>query len=274
MKFTSIDARFPEDLWQIQQKTDRARFNNQVRRGYESMSSLSISVVGLARNISVPLSFNLKRLEALRSCVNLNWTIYTNDNEDNTLDVLESFKTENDIIIHETLNNKFHGSVECGDRYRDMAYYRNKYIGYIKHDYTLVIDLDIDGFSYDGLAQSIFFMETMDIDCIGANSLLYREKDGKVQRLFYDTLAFRRLDAPHNTPHDGRELNLMSYNRGEDLVHVQSCFGGIALYRTSAIKGMKYLHDDCDHVTINRRLDNVYLNPSLIVLFGDNPYTL
>jgi hypothetical protein len=276
MSFMKVNARFPEDLWQIQDKTDRAMYNDQVTRGYDLMSSLSFTVVGLARNIATPLQFNLNRVEEIRNhAKKLKWVIYSNDNDDDTLAVLANNRKPQDKIIYEELKRKFHGSVECSDRYTDMAYYRNKYLEYLgDSDYTIVMDFDIDGFSYDGLAQSIYFMSIQDIDCIGSNSLLYREHEGQVQRLYYDTLAFRRTNRQFGRPHPGEELNLMNFNRGEGLVKVQSCFGGVSLYKTSSLQKYKYMADDCDHVTINRYLSSVYLNPSLITLFGQNPYVL
>lgn len=276
MSFMSLKARFPEDLWQIQYKDKRSKFNEEVQGGYDIMPSLSFCVAGLARNIRETLPFNLARIEEIRKECLLRWVIYTNDNDDDTLEILKDYKTSNDIIVEETLGTKFHGSVECSNRYKDMAYYRNSYLPHIGDtDYTIVMDLDTDGFSYDGLAQSIYFMEQdPSIDCIGANSLLYREWEGAVQRLYYDTLAYRRVGREWGKPHPGEELNLMNFNRAEDLVRVQSCFGGMAVYRTESLSGKKYLEDDCDHVTINRILDNVYMNPSMMVLFGDNPYTL
>jgi hypothetical protein len=273
MSFMKLSARFPEDLWQIRDKEDRAIYNEQVRRGYGFMPSLSFCVVGLARNIEKKVSLSLDRIEALRDHCCLFWAIYTNDNDDKTLEILQGRKTKKDIVVHETLDNKFHGSVECNNRYADMAYYRNKYLKYIKGtDYTIVMDLDTDGFSYDGLAQSVYFMQTQDIDCIGSNSLLYREHEGQVQRLYYDTLAYRRPHRKWGSPHPGEELNLMNFNRGEKLNKVQSCFGGMSIYRTESLEGKEYLADDCDHVTINRVLPRVYMNPSQIVLYGDNPY--
>jgi len=276
MSFLQVNARFPEDLWQIQNKEDRTKYNKEVSEGYDILDTLTFDVVGLARNIAAPLQFSLNRVEALRDAVRgLKWTIYTNDNDDETLEVLERNQKAQDTIIHETLNNKFHGSVECENRYADMAYYRNQYVPHIGDtDYTIVMDFDTDGFSYDGFAQSIFFMENQDIDCIGSNSLLYREWEGNVQRLYYDTLAFRRTNRAFGKPHPGEEINLMNFNRGESLLKVQSCFGGLAIYRTTALKNRIYTDGDCDHVTINRYLKNVYMNPSQIVLFGDNPYTL
>jgi len=270
-----LSARFPEDLWQIQQKEDRAIYNDQVKRGYELMPSLSFCVVGLARNIENEIVFSLDRIDALRQATDLYWVIYTNDNDDKTREILQNRRTKKDVLIYEELKKKFHGSVACKNRYADMAYYRNKYLDHIDGtDYTIVIDLDTDGFSYDGLAQSIFFMETQDIDCIGSNSLLYRQLEEKIQRLYYDTLAFRRTNRQWGVPHPGEEINLMNLNRGEKLLKVQSCFGGLAIYKTESIKRYKYKDDDCDHVTINRYLSNVYVNPSQIVLFGDNPYSI
>jgi hypothetical protein len=274
MNFINLATRFPEDLWQIQDRTKRSIYNGQVQRGYNLMPSLSFTVIGLARNIQEKLQHNLQRLETLKKYTKLKWVIYTNDNTDDTLKVLTRHQSKNDVIISETLKADFHGSVESLARYKDMAYYRNCCLSDFDTDYVIVMDFDIDGFSYDGLAQSLYFIETQEIDCIGSNSLMYRQHDGQVQRLYYDTLAYRRLGREKGAPHPGEELNLMNFNRGEDLVKVQSCFGGLALYKTKSLRGLRYSGDDCDHVTINRNLRNVYMNPSQIVLFGENPYVL
>jgi hypothetical protein len=266
-------ARFPEDFWQAQNKEI---YNKEVEGGYEILASLSFKVVGLARNVERPLAQNMLRLRQLKEyCKKLSWCVYTNDNTDKTLEVLR-YNEDFGHAIHDILDKKEHGSVECFDRYRDMAWYRNQYLNQIQYtgaDIILVMDFDTHGFSYDGIAHSVYHMMNKSLDCIGANGLLYREYEGRTQRLYYDTLAFRRLNRKYGKPHDGEEINLMNYNRGQDLLKVQSAFGGMCLYNRKFIN-MKYLEDDCDHVTINRDLKEVYMNPSLIVLYSNNPYTV
>ena len=65
--------------------------------------------------------------------------------------------------------------------------------------------------------------------------------------------------------------NLLHFNRGDDLVEVKSCFGGLALYKTSALSG-RYTDEDCDHVTLHKSLPCMYLNPSQIVLYTEHYY--
>lgn len=266
-------ARFPEDFWQAENKSE---YNKTVEAGYEILAGLSLKVVGLARNIERPLKENMLRLRQLKEyCKDLSWCIYTNDNTDDTLQVLKCNEDFGAVISGELKKIK-HDSVECLYRYKDMAWYRNQYLNHINRtdaDYILVMDFDIEGFSYDGVAHSIYSIVKKNIDCVGSNGLLYRERDDRQERLYYDTLAFRRENRKPGKPHPGEEINLINYNRGQDLLKVQSCFGGLSIY-SREILNYRYLADDCDHVTINRYLDNVYMNPSMIVLYSKNYYTI
>ena len=54
---------------------------------------------------------------------------------------------------------------------------------------------------------------------------------------------------------------------------VHSCFGGIGLYRMEAWLAARYSGDDCEHVTLHRRMREAgygrqFLNPSQIALYG------
>jgi hypothetical protein len=65
----------------------------------------------------------------------------------------------------------------------------------------------------------------------------------------------------------------LAWSRGEPLLPVNSCFGGLGLYRMPAWLAARYGGDDCEHVVLHRRMrdagyDRQYLNPSQIVLYG------
>jgi hypothetical protein len=56
------------------------------------------------------------------------------------------------------------------------------------------------------------------------------------------------------------------------MFRVNSCFGGLGLYRAEALLGFSYDGSDCEHVPLHRKLleggyEGVYLNPSQIVCY-------
>lgn len=264
-------ARFPEDLWQVN-RDNQIDYSKRVVYGYGVLEKSNIVIAGITRNSSRALYYNLLRIQALSEFTKIQTIIYTNDNEDDTLAILRGNIAQelNINVIEETLGKKHHGPVTTTDRYRDMAYYRNKYMeqaDQIDYNFLVVIDLDTHGFSYDGFAHAIGCMDKADF--IGSNGVIYQGADKfGIRRLYYDSLAFRRIGS--TGPHPSEEINLLNYNRGDPLVRVQSCFGGLGIY-TPKVKGMRYTEKDCDHVTINNKL-KCYLDPSLIVLYSDNYY--
>jgi len=256
-----IRHRFPEDLFP---PINRKQWNLSIDMGYQLLIESDLCLVGLARNIEYALELNLIRIDYLRTlCKSLRWVIVTNGNSDRTLEVLENYARKDDLILSLDDDRTQHASVVSEERYRDMAFYRNQYVPHLGGEYTIVYDLDIlGGFSYDGLANSFIQFKG---DMIGSNGIIYQNG----MRLYYDALAFRRLGK--KGPHDTTEINLLNYTRGEDLIRVQSCFGGLGIYKTESLVKSEYQAWDCDHVTINKNLE-CYLNPSQIILYSDNPY--
>jgi hypothetical protein len=99
--------------------------------------------------------------------------------------------------------------------------------------------------------------------------------NGKHERLYYDTFAWRY----HNDPTVYTEkVNLMKYNRGDDLVQVDSCFGGLAIYKRDVITDdLQYQAHDCDHPTLHAQIranghDNIFMNPNQITLYSATRY--
>ena len=71
-----------------------------------------------------------------------------------------------------------------------------------------------------------------------------------------------------------RKINYKSVQNGnvDDLVKIDSAFGGYAIYRLPSIIGIKYNYQEyeygkpiCEHVTFNRQISgNKYINPKMI----------
>jgi hypothetical protein len=163
-----------------------------------------------------------------------------------------------------------------------MAYARNKYLDYARRfaqqqriNYLIIVDTDLQGgWSYHGVLNSLGHK---DWDIIGSNSLYYYTSEDKVVRLFYDSWAFRALGNPEEI--EDKTVNVFKFHRGEDLIQVNSCFGGLGIYKPHILYlNVDYTEDDCDHPTLHNALCEkgckIFLNPSQITLYNKTDYTL
>jgi hypothetical protein len=87
---------------------------------------------------------------------------------------------------------------------------------------------------------------------------------------YVDVWAFRPLPgtAPTRLPH----YNQLKLERGEKLLPVESCFGGLGVYRMACYASAEYGGGDCEHVVLHERQRQAgfgrhFLNPSQIVLY-------
>jgi len=151
-------------------------------------------------------------------------------------------------------------------------------------DYLVVLDIDVERFSLAGIAQSFGLDQPW--DALFANgrwfSLCHRKG------VYYDTYPFRlRGDA------SPRSLKLMMYYHnhehygclrpGDPLVPVDSAFGGLGIYRYSAVTGLRYRTIEntdgdprievlCDHESLHadmrtRGCKNLFIHPALEVTY-------
>jgi hypothetical protein len=109
------------------------------------------------------------------------------------------------------------------------------------------------------------------LDVCGSNGLLYRKQDDKVQRLYFDSWAYRGLNEEYDP-----DINLLTINRGDSPYEVDSCFGGMCIYKYDTLNGLKYTNEDCDHVTLHKQIRNngyrIWINPSQITLYTEHYY--
>lgn len=255
----------------------RHEYSQKVVEGAYKMSQSTVVIAGLVRTISDNIKYLLPRIERLGGMFkHYEVVLYENDSTDSTLSQLLqwSMSNPNVYIINQVLNKKRHEQDRTDDRTNDMAFYRNQYLEFMERkckDYEYIIMLDTDvrgGYSYEGFANSFSYTW----DGCGSNGILYENN----RRVFFDSFAFRRLN--HPTVHDSDEINGLLYNRGEPLIKVDSCFGGAGIYRREAIEGIRYGGGDCEHAVFHKRMkeagyNNLYLNPSQIILYNKSEYT-
>lgn len=255
---------FPESFYPpvVNIKEYNARLNS----GFLIASNSSVNICALARNLGNHTVRFLHIVSKIRSLFKYsNVIIYENDSVDNTRDILKCADID---LLSENLGLKKHDSDTSHERTVDMAYYRNRYLErvqqkYLDIDYTIVLDSDLYGYSYEGIIHSLSYQ----FDAITANGILYKDN----QRLFYDTWAYRRLGHPGQ--HISGDINQLRYERGEPPIKVLSNFGGMAIYKTACLAGLSYKAGDCDHVTLHKTFpSSIYLNPSLICLYSPHYY--
>lgn len=264
---------FPEEFFPPVDKG----YGKKCSMGLEIASKINVLFCGVVRDAGSILNRNLLALNHMRGFFNHSHTfLFENDSQDSTKNILDKYSKQNynSVFSSEKLNTKRLSDTSL-ERRTNMAYARNKYLEYAKKkiksnriDKIIILDLDLlGGWSYTGLLNSLSYKDNT--SCFGSNSIYYREKE----RLYYDTWAY--LD--HNKQSE-TDKNLLMFHRGQSLVPVTSCFGGMMIYPSSILENdIQYTNEHCDHVTLNKQLTqlgyNIFLNPSQITLYSEHYYT-
>lgn len=271
-------ADFPEG-WYPCNPEIKEQYFEYVEKGYRKMKQQEVIICGLARDVMQALPRTIARIERLgEKFRDYKVIIFENDSTDGTLEMLQYWQKVNPRveILSKQLGAKKWGPVQDMVRMAQMAAYRNHYLQHIreqqyKFDYLIVFDLDIPlGFSYDGIAHS-FGHDNWDM--VGSNGILVPPYGDPIpDPIFYDAFAFRPKEG--EAAKSLEEINALQFQRGEELVPVESVFGGLAIYRSAGIvAGAEYGGEDCEHVILHQWLrdhgfDQQFLNPSQIVLYS------
>ena len=260
------------------------RYAKSVTDGYRTMRQKRIAITGLARDIAAVLPRTIARIERLGSLfADYRVVLYENDSRDDTLSQLRTWATANPrvTIISEHRNDPVNPTSRCLSRVTRMAYYRAACWSRVTQDHAdcdavVVLDTDLHGgWSYDGVANTF---ARGDWDFVGANGIIYRRNYLRPNvTVQYDAWAFRTDD--HYRPWTTRDVNNLTFRRGEPWEQVTSCFGGFGVYQFAAYQAGVYTGDDIEHVTFHRSMcragySRLFLNPSLIALYGRKHRTL
>lgn len=269
-------ADFPEHLFPC-----RAEFASEYHRriavGRERMAGRRLVICGLCRDVRRFLPRFAARVERLGSLFqDYRVVLFENDSHDATMDFLHDWQRVNPRVqvLTETLGHARYPQIRSSDRATRMAEYRNRcqrfaVQHYSEFDDVLITDTDLaGGWSYDGLANT-FGQD--DWDFVGSYGLVRSNRDQQSTLLQFDAWAFRAMGHPQ--PHSNAEVNFMVFDRGEPLLPVLSCFGGMGVYRMQAWKSVEYGGPDTEHAVLHDRLRSqgygrIYLNPSQIALYS------
>jgi len=234
-------------------------------------------IVGCARNIAQYWETVQQSLQLIFSSVpEYRCWIVESNSQDNTLDLLQKWAAEDPRRNVISL-----GWLREPSRTRRIAQCRNKYMElaepyFSEHSEMLMVDLD-DILTLDSnfKEQLDGCFERSDWDALGSN------RHGQYYDIWalrshalgidYDCWAMAAGKPESVLTHDGfRYIDLKHkyvwshqkvYPPG-DWIPVQSAFGGLAIYKTAAIKGRRYTGYTCEHVSFNQGL-RMYINTRL-----------
>lgn len=275
-------ADFPES-WFVPSPERERPYRALVDRGRSIMRDRRVVICGLARDSAHTLPETIARIERLGEMfADYRVVIYENDSQDATRRILDDWAKSDPrvVILTESLGDPNNPPVSCLQRARRMAYYRNRYrefvaVAYADFDHVIVVDTDLRvGWSYDGVANT--FGHT-DWDFVGSYGVIRRSFLTQTLLVQYDAWAFRRKGSYARLT--TKEANHMFWQRGDPIVEVASCFGGLGVYRIEAMIHCQYDGCDCEHVTFHRAMQNaglgrIYLNPSQITYYGEKANNL
>lgn len=248
------------------------------RRGYARMMRNRVAIAAVCRNVAGILPVTIRRLASLMSLFAASRVfVYENDSSDATKLMLRRWAARDRRIdvTTETIGHPVNPKRRCPARAERMARYRARCHESIvsradDFDFVIVVDMDlIGGWSEEGVANSLGHDGW---DFVGANGLIYRRSGLDANQLRqYDAWALRWRD--DEEPLSTALASRLVPRRGEPLLAVGSCFGGIGIYTIDAFTAGSYEAGDCEHVTFHRSLrrrgfQRLFLNPSLITLYG------
>lgn len=260
------------------------------------LSDKSIVVCSIVRDAARQVLGNIPAIEWI--CSHFSWyrvVVYENDSKDETPLVLKKWKASNPsvCIISENLGIRTLPSrKEVASnpffslwRIEKMAMYRNRYLEYVesqgwKPDYVMVVDLDVAGIDRESVMTS--FSDAYDWDVVTAFGY---SLSPRLDIRYHDTYALVELgkEAERQTE---KGITSLSYTFAplrdrQEWVRVYSAFGGLAVYKYSALRGARYVAEPngdprvesrSEHYGLYHRMNQkreicVYVNPQMRVRY-------
>lgn len=257
-------------------------------------------ICSIVRNAEKGLRKNIPVIEEIfGSFRSVKVFVYENDSTDGTKKLLKEWAERHPSIVNISLNNNIHvpASPASPDgvnpffsrkRIEKMVFLRNQYLNYVEEsgwdgDYLMIVDLDVVELCAKTILES--FQTSLEWDAVSAYGY---SLSPKLRERYHDTYAYRKKTVAYSEPqteHDifGSQDDFKSYRLSESLLPVSSAFGGLAIYRWEAIKGLRYElepNDDdrvevyCEHRSIYRQMYergycNFFINPCMRIKYQD-----
>lgn len=273
-------------------------YQDKISLGKEFLANKQIIIVGLVRNLENILYDNIYSISNIKEyCPKTHFFLYENDSSDKTASILKqckknitNFEFKSDTLdlksfSHETLESLL--ELKSTERTANLAKHRNICLSYVKDhfpqsDFTIVMDMDFEKFSLDGLLNSFgWFSENYADAFVGTSFELKNLFNTNYKNLWnYDCWAYRGswwedLQKYNNSYGYDPMLwfGFWQLPIGSQPVQVNSAFGGIGIYKTQQYINVKYEGYDCEHVCLHKNLYDKYpdfklcINPSQLMLF-------
>jgi len=231
--------------------------------------------------------------------------IYENDSKDNTKIILKNWNSTNPDKIHISINNidstktipsaKTNSSVNPFFSYiriNKMATLRNMYMEYIEQqgwnaDYLIVVDLDVSQLYLGPILTSFRTEREWDAVCAFGYST-----SPKLRKRYHDTYALTEWGSEKEPQTEAIiKRNADKYGKlcsTNDWIRIASGFGGLAIYKFEAVKGLRYkvfenankrVEVKCEHFSLYRQMNergynHFYINPAMILRYQDLTYCI
>lgn len=246
----------------------------------------SFLIVGLVRNCAMTLRDQVLRIEkAFGDAQDISWFIVESDSHDHTVEVLCELEAKRSNFHYISLGDLRYKYPKRTER---IAFCRNKYLDFIASDpscadvdYIVVADLDNVNTTITAAGvQSCWKRDDWDVCC--AN------QEGP----YYDVWALRDpLWSPNDCWQQARRLETLGSSRfkalfvsvyarmvripsDSDWIEVESAFGGLAIYKKSALIAVNYEGLDrngeevCEHIFLHKMIRSrggkIFINPAFI----------
>lgn len=261
--------------------------------GKEHVKDKTIIFCGCIRDNAKELSTNIPTLEKI--CLyfkDYRIIIVENNSKDNSKDVLKEWAARNSKVIplmfdfDESKYNVHKTPSEFSPffaykRIAKLVDYRNIYMDYIAEkldivpDYMTVMDYDLSEIDIDGFMTS--FGVNFDWDAVTANGYSYSTR---LKRRYHDTYPLFEAGMPFEDSLqkiDDYRWIFEPLRKGMPFIRVASAYNGIAIFKASVRKNLKYqvifnnrggIEVLNDHVSIFKQMidqghDKIYINPNM-----------
>lgn len=271
----------------------RGRMGNLRERSIIVCSIVRDAEKGLRRNIPVVK-------ELCRQFASYKVVIYENDSTDGTKALLRAWMEEDEgnvfCMMSDGVFPPVTPSASCvtcnpffsNRRISKMAFLRNQYLDFVEQhhweaDFLLVVDLDVARLYLAGILSS-FSLEAPEWDAVTAFGY---STSPRLRRRYHDTYALTEWGDEDNPQTECKIRYLASKYAHlfgqERWTRVFSAFGGLAVYKFAAIRGLRYqalpnaderVEVRCEHYSLYRQMvargfDKVYINPAMTLKYQD-----
>ena len=260
-----------------------ADMQRRMDEGKERLRYADVAVVGLARNCAPQLNANLRRAAGFGAACR-SWALHveTNDNTDETVDVLQAFAAEHSqaSFTNRTTGRAQRSAEFAGPRTQALAEYRTACQSWVREhrphsDYVVVVDFDAwGGWTPTGLLAAFgWLVEMQGAFGMAAVSLCQMEIQRERGWLHYDCWALRGVGQAR-CYWDDYSKGMGGWKHhfippvGSPPVLVSSAFGALCVYRTEDYLAGTYSGEDCEHVPFHRSIAeatgrHLYLCPAM-----------